>query len=114
MTWPDLEAMHHSTTRFDDAASLSSEERLHDKSIENGGARKETGSPWSKDSAEEADGDDASQVRDGADEGDLESATRTRSTSGQPSARDVNSIPDGGMMAWLQVLGSFFLFWNSW
>jgi hypothetical protein len=23
-------------------------------------------------------------------------------------------IPDGGVVAWLQVLGSFFLFFNSW
>jgi hypothetical protein len=23
-------------------------------------------------------------------------------------------IPDGGFVAWLQVLGSFFLFFNSW
>lgn len=29
-------------------------------------------------------------------------------------ARDVASIPDGGVAAWLQVLGSFFLMFNSW
>lgn len=25
-----------------------------------------------------------------------------------------DTIPDGGLTAWLQVLGSFFLFFNSW
>jgi len=27
---------------------------------------------------------------------------------------DVGPPPDGGYKAWLQVLGSFFLFFNSW
>lgn len=31
-----------------------------------------------------------------------------------PSVRDVSSIPNGGLTAWLQVLGSFFLLFNSW
>lgn len=30
------------------------------------------------------------------------------------SVRDVGSIPNGGMWAWLQVLGGFFLLFNSW
>jgi predicted MFS family arabinose efflux permease len=32
----------------------------------------------------------------------------------QPSVRNVSSIPNGGLWAWLQVLGAFFLFFNSW
>ena len=32
----------------------------------------------------------------------------------QPSVHNVSSIPDGGLWAWLQVLGAFFLFFNSW
>ncbi|KAF1953483.1 MFS general substrate transporter [Byssothecium circinans] len=32
----------------------------------------------------------------------------------QPSVNDAASIPDGGVKAWLQVLGAFFLFFNSW
>ncbi len=35
-----------------------------------------------------------------------------------PAARahvsDLTSIPNGGLMAWLQVAGSFFLFFNTW
>lgn len=31
-----------------------------------------------------------------------------------PSVRDASSIPNGGLWAWLQVLGSFFLLFNSW
>lgn len=30
------------------------------------------------------------------------------------SGRDVSKIPNGGLMAWLQVLGAFFLLFNSW
>lgn len=26
----------------------------------------------------------------------------------------IDTIPNGGAMAWLQVLGSFFLFFNTW
>jgi hypothetical protein len=29
-------------------------------------------------------------------------------------ARGVSEIPNGGLMAWLQVLGAFFLLFNSW
>ncbi|CAI6340511.1 unnamed protein product [Periconia digitata] len=29
-------------------------------------------------------------------------------------ANNASSIPDGGLVAWLQVLGSFFLFFNTW
>jgi hypothetical protein len=27
---------------------------------------------------------------------------------------DMTSVPNGGLMAWLQVAGSFFLFFNTW
>lgn len=30
------------------------------------------------------------------------------------AAKDASPIPDGGFQAWLQVLGSFFLLFNSW
>ena len=30
------------------------------------------------------------------------------------SVNNVGAIPNGGLVAWLQVLGSFFLFFNSW
>jgi hypothetical protein len=63
---------------------------------------KEIASPISDHSIEDA----AAEQTD-----DLE-ATRTRSRT--VSVRDVNTIPDGGSTAWLQVLGSFFLFFNSW
>jgi hypothetical protein len=32
----------------------------------------------------------------------------------QPSVNNVSTIPNGGLWAWLQVLGAFFLFFNSW
>jgi hypothetical protein len=31
-----------------------------------------------------------------------------------PQATHADVIPDGGLVAWLQVLGSFFLFINCW
>lgn len=38
----------------------------------------------------------------------LESAISYQSVAAQPS------IPDGGTIAWLQVLAGFFMFFNSW
>lgn len=32
----------------------------------------------------------------------------------RPSINNAAAIPDGGLTAWLQVLGAFFLFFNSW
>lgn len=32
----------------------------------------------------------------------------------KPSVNNVNSIPNGGLVAWLQVVGGFFLMFNSW
>lgn len=32
----------------------------------------------------------------------------------KPSVNNIKSVPNGGLRAWLQVLGSFFLFWNTW
>jgi hypothetical protein len=44
---------------------------------------------------------------------DEEGATLGRVKS-KYSVRDAGSIPDGGVWAWLQVLGGFFLLFNSW
>lgn len=30
------------------------------------------------------------------------------------SVNNVSSIPNGGLTAWLQVLGAFFIFFNTW
>jgi len=35
-------------------------------------------------------------------------------TSAKPSINNIKSVPNGGVKAWLQVLGSFFLFFNTW
>ncbi|GAB7351396.1 hypothetical protein MBLNU459_g2073t1 [Dothideomycetes sp. NU459] len=34
--------------------------------------------------------------------------------SANPSVNNIKAIPNGGLRAWLQVLGAFFLFFNSW
>ncbi|EMC93054.1 hypothetical protein BAUCODRAFT_272483 [Baudoinia panamericana UAMH 10762] len=37
-----------------------------------------------------------------------------RVASAKPSVNNIKSVPNGGLVAWLQVLGSFFIYWNSW
>ena len=32
----------------------------------------------------------------------------------KPSINNIKSVPNGGLKAWLQVVGAFFLFWNTW
>lgn len=32
----------------------------------------------------------------------------------KPSTNDTSSIPNGGIKAWLQVLRTFFIFFNTW
>lgn len=55
-----------------------------------------------------------------SDGADLEKAVTNKSTrlslkkSNVPSVNDLKAIPNGGTKAWLQVLGAFFLFFNSW
>jgi len=34
--------------------------------------------------------------------------------SSKPSVNNIRSVPNGGTVAWLQVVASFFLFFNSW
>jgi len=61
-----------------------------------------------------------SQAQPNLDGGDLEKAVTNKSTklslkkSNVPSVNDLKAIPNGGTKAWLQVLGAFFLFFNSW
>jgi hypothetical protein len=37
-----------------------------------------------------------------------------RQSANRLSASNIRSVPNGGTIAWLQVLASFFLFFNSW
>jgi hypothetical protein len=32
----------------------------------------------------------------------------------KPSANESQASPDGGLKAWMQVLGTFFIFFNTW
>ncbi|KAF2097887.1 MFS general substrate transporter [Rhizodiscina lignyota] len=110
----DKEILGNSDLR---AESLASQERLGEKSVENGAIRKETDSPSSVDSvAVEKDCDpEVQDVRvEGINDNDNDLEAATKVASHVPSVRDLTTIPDGGTMAWLQVVGSFFLFWNSW
>lgn len=50
----------------------------------------------------------AAEAEEGFDGGKLEK----KST--KASVNNVASIPNGGLRAWLQVLGVFFLFFNTW
>ena len=42
------------------------------------------------------------------------SPDRTSDVAVQKAPSQADTIPDGGLTAWLQVVGSFFLFFNSW
>jgi hypothetical protein len=54
----------------------------------------------------EANGDGLHQVRTGT--------SLRQVPSSKPSVNNIRSVPNGGTIAWLQVLASFFLFFNSW
>jgi len=45
----------------------------------------------------------------GSDGGELEKVA-----SAKPSVTNIKFVPNGGLRAWLQVLGSFFIYWNAW
>lgn len=47
----------------------------------------------------------------GPEHGPLE---KTASRKSKHSVNSVSTVPNGGLLAWLQVLGAFFLFFNSW
>lgn len=44
---------------------------------------------------------------------DIDGASLTN-VSSKPSVNNIKSVPNGGVVAWLQVLGSFFVFFNTW
>jgi hypothetical protein len=50
----------------------------------------------------------AAEAEGGFDGGKLEKKTT------KASVNNVSSIPNGGLRAWLQVVGVFFLFFNTW
>lgn len=54
----------------------------------------------------------AEEPRDWIDGGNVEKQVTNKSHT--HSVNNVASIPNGGLRAWLQVLGAFFLFFNSW
>jgi hypothetical protein len=58
--------------------------------------------------------DNAAALESGAGASAARPAAVTRTVSKTHSVNNVNSIPNGGLRAWLQVAGSFFLFFNSW
>ena len=52
------------------------------------------------------------KIDPGADEG--LNLQRTLSLIDPAPSKCIREIPNGGVKAWLQVLGSFFLFFNTW
>lgn len=52
--------------------------------------------------------ENAAEAEEGLDGANLEKKTT------KVSVNNVSSIPNGGLRAWLQVLGVFFLFFNTW
>lgn len=58
------------------------------------------------------DEDDGKRHGRGDKEDDVLERIATKAST-QPSVNDIRSVPNGGLWAWLQVLGSFFLFFNT-
>lgn len=57
---------------------------------------------------------DAKEISDGSTKDERE-APRPENTSEDPlTEKPIAPPPDGGFAAWLQVLGAFLLFFNSW
>ena len=96
-------------------------------------AQRDTASQWSglsvdveKEARPAADGDGAQAEEAGASEaakaeatgGDVEKAVTNRSKLSLkvnvPTANDVSTVPNGGRVAWLQVVGAFFVWFNTW
>lgn len=46
--------------------------------------------------------------------GDANPSSLERVASAKPSINNIKSVPNGGLTAWLQVVGSFFIFFNTW
>ena len=69
---------------------------------------------------EEEEEDDDTSRREGGDvltdDKDVENATAApvAKKDTRVSVNDLSRIPNGGLLAWLQVLGTFFLFYNTW
>ena len=55
--------------------------------------------------------DDAEKTRSQIDDDDGASLSKV---STKPSVNNIRSVPNGGLKAWLQVLGVFFVFFNTW
>jgi hypothetical protein len=56
---------------------------------------------------------DDEKLEEGSPESPSDSAESLQ-TEALPPPTYNNEIPNGGLIAWLQVLGSFFMFMNSW
>ena len=41
-------------------------------------------------------------------------ASLSRVASEKPSVNNIKSVPNGGLQAWMQVISSFFVFFNTW
>ena len=52
--------------------------------------------------------ENAAEANEEFDNAELEKKTT------KASVNNISSIPNGGLRAWLQVLGVFFLFFNTW
>ncbi|KAF2115827.1 major facilitator superfamily domain-containing protein [Lophiotrema nucula] len=86
--------------KLDEQPSLSSE----------GSIRSDAQEEIAEEKGERGDGEE--HVTAAQEDGQREELEPVKSK--QPSVNNVSSIPDGGLWAWLQVLGAFFLFFNSW
>jgi hypothetical protein len=107
--------MHQHPTRDDSEHSSASSKADVDKEIAanalNGGATQPYEEPSSV--GHQQSSHDEGRQDQHVDGGQVEKQTTTRSGKAV-SVNNISAIPNGGLQAWLQVLGAFFLFFTSW
>lgn len=67
-----------------------------------------------KDQIQELSETDVEAAGVGAQEEEHGPLEKTASRKSKHSVNNISSVPNGGLLAWMQVLGAFFLFFNSW
>jgi hypothetical protein len=60
------------------------------------------------------DQEDAEEANGGADDVEKATAAPVEKKDTRISVNNISSVPNGGLRAWMQVVGSFFIFYNTW
>ncbi|KAK0936611.1 hypothetical protein LTR29_011849 [Friedmanniomyces endolithicus] len=97
-------------------ASISPPSSLEDldKDVELGKQRKPQLTQQQRDLLEASEPPFTEHVSPSSDPNDNDGGQLEKTTSAKPSLTNIRFVPNGGLRAWLQVLGSFFIYFNAW